>query len=97
MENSNGILMGKLDYLRTLYLSRGRRFDLPLELIYKFFQFLLVRLCLIFSNLFCCFIGVALCHGIVRLKITKLIIKTKLVEFGFPPLISIFTDILEFI
>ena len=82
MENSDGILMGKLDYLWTLYLSRGRRFYLPVELIYKFFQFLLVELCLFFSNLFSPQLGVAFRHGSFRLKNTKLTIKTKFVFYN---------------
>ena len=67
----------KLDYhLWRLHLSRGRRLYLPFKLIYKLFQFLFIGLGLFFSNLFSCFLGVALRHGIVRLQITKLINKT---------------------
>ena len=66
----------KLDYLWRLHLSRGRRLYLPFKLIYKLFQFLFIGLGLFFSNLFSCFLGVALRHGIVRLQITKLINKS---------------------
>ena len=49
------------------------RFDLPFELIDKLLKFSNIAFCLLLSNHLSCFLGMALRHGDVRLKMTKLI------------------------